>query len=66
MRSFDLYRYVWRLPLLIWQGLFFVVPLVFMAAMSFWLVRNYRMEPDFVFTNWQKMLGRSVFWDACQ
>jgi len=64
VRSFDLYRYVWRLPLLLWQGLFFVAPLVFMAAMSFWLVRNYRMEPDFILTNWQKMLGRSVFWDA--
>lgn len=64
LRTFDPYRYIWRLPLLIWQGLFFVVPLVFMAAMSFWLVRNYRMEPDFVLTNWQKVLGRSVFWDA--
>jgi spermidine/putrescine transport system permease protein len=59
-----LYRFVWRLPLLIWQGAFFVVPLAFMAAMTFWLVQNYRMEPDFVLTNWQKTLGRGVFWDA--
>lgn len=58
------YRLVWRLPLLVWQGAFFVVPLAFMAAMSFWLVQNYRMEPAFITTNWEKMLGRSVFWDA--
>ena len=63
-RRLDPYPLVWRLPLLIWQGLFFVVPLVFMAAMSFWLVKNYRMEPAFVFDNWAKMLGRGAFWDA--
>ena len=63
-RRIDLYPTLWRLPLLVWQGLFFVVPLVFMAAMSFWLVKNYRMEPAFVFDNWSKMLGRGAFWDA--
>jgi spermidine/putrescine transport system permease protein len=63
-RKLDLYPAVWRLPLLVWQGLFFVVPLIFMAAMSFWLVKNYRMEPAFVFDNWTRMLGRGAFWDA--
>jgi spermidine/putrescine transport system permease protein len=63
-RKIDLYPHVWRLPLLIWQGAFFVVPLLFMAAMSFWLVKNYRMEPSFVFDNWERMLGRGAFWDA--
>ena len=58
------YPYVWRLPLLIWQGLFFLGPLVLMVAMSFWLVRNYRMEPAFVFDNWDRMLGRDYFWNA--
>ncbi|WP_299652370.1 ABC transporter permease [uncultured Tateyamaria sp.] len=58
------YPYVWRLPLLIWQGLFFVGPLLLMVAMSFWLVRNYRMEPDFVLNNWDRMLSRGFFWDA--
>lgn len=60
----DPYPIVWRLPLLVWQGAFFVVPLLCMAAMSFWLVRNYRMEPAFVFDNWARMLGRGAFWDA--
>jgi spermidine/putrescine transport system permease protein len=63
-RRTDPYPYVWRLPLLIWQSLFFVVPLIFMAAMSFWLVKNYRMEPAFAFDNWGRMLGRGAFWDA--
>lgn len=60
----DLYAVVWRLPLLIWQFLFFVVPLGFMFVMSFWVVRNYRMEPDFSFANWAKILNWSIFWNA--
>lgn len=60
----DLYSVVWRLPLLIWQFLFFVVPLGFMFIMSFWVVRNYRMEPDFSFANWAKILNWGIFWNA--
>lgn len=60
----DLYAVVWRLPLLIWQFLFFVVPLGFMFIMSFWVVRNYRMEPDFSFANWAKILNWGIFWNA--
>lgn len=64
MRKASLFPYVWRLPLLIWQGLFFIGPLVLMVAMSFWLVKNYRMEPDFILKNWERMLTRGYFWDA--
>lgn len=64
MRKPAFYPYVWRLPLLIWQGLFFVGPLLLMVAMSFWLVKNYRMEPDFILKNWDRMLTRGYFWDA--
>jgi spermidine/putrescine transport system permease protein len=60
----DLYAIAWRLPLIAWQGLFFVGPLVFMVAMSFFLVKNYRMEAAFQFSNWTRMLGREFFWDA--
>ncbi|MEJ6389306.1 ABC transporter permease [Gymnodinialimonas ulvae] len=63
-RSNFVYRSVWQWPLLIWQGLFFIGPLLLMVAMTFWLVRNYRMEPDFVFDNWERMLTRGFFWDA--
>jgi spermidine/putrescine transport system permease protein len=63
-RKIDVYALMWRLPLIIWQGVFFVGPLAFMLAMSFFLVRNYRMEPAFQLQNWVKTLGRGFFWDA--
>ena len=50
--------------MLIWQFLFFFVPLCFLVVLSFWLVRNYRMEPAFVDANWVKMFSRGYFWDA--
>jgi spermidine/putrescine transport system permease protein len=60
----DFYAWFWRLPLLIWQLLFFVVPLGFMFVMSFWLVKNYRMTPAFAFDNWVKMLSWNIFWNS--
>jgi len=54
----------WRLPIIVWQLLFFVGPLLFMVAMSFFLVKNYRMEEAFEFKNWEKMLTRGYFWDS--
>jgi spermidine/putrescine transport system permease protein len=60
----DFYAWFWRAPLLVWQLLFFVVPLGFMFVMSFWLVKNYRMEPAFAFDNWAKMLGWNIFWNS--
>jgi spermidine/putrescine transport system permease protein len=63
-RQRDFFAWFWRAPLLIWQSLFFVVPLAFMFVMSFWLVKNYRMTPAFAFDNWAKMLGWNIFWSA--
>jgi ABC-type spermidine/putrescine transport system permease subunit I len=60
----DLYAVTWRLPLLVWQSLFFVFPLGFMLIMSFWLVRNYRMVPAFALDNWERILTWSIFWKA--
>ncbi len=60
----DFYAWFWRAPLLIWQVLFFVVPLAFMFVLSFWLVKNYRMTPALAFDNWAKMLGWNIFWSA--
>ncbi len=54
----------WRLPIIFWQALFFIGPLVFMVAMSFFLVKNYRMVEAFEFKNWEKMLTRGYFWDS--
>ena len=54
----------WRLPIIVWQVLFFVGPLIFMVAISFFLVKNYVMQEAFVFKNWDKMLTRNYFWDS--
>lgn len=63
-KSITLYGLTFSVPLLLWQLAFFLAPLVFLVALSFWTVRNFRMEPAFVFTNWTYVLGRAVFWDA--
>ncbi len=52
------------MPVIIWQFLFFIGPLLFMIAMSFFLVKNYRMVEAFELTNWAKMLSRGYFWDS--
>ncbi len=63
-RRLDRYALTWRLPIIVWQGLFFIGPLIFMIAMSFFLVKNYRMTEAFEFVNWIKMFHRSYFWDS--
>ena len=52
------------LPILIWQLVFFVFPLAFLVAISFWVVRNFRMVPTFEWLNWSYMFSRGFFWDA--
>ncbi|MET3791717.1 ABC transporter permease [Aquamicrobium terrae] len=63
-KSITLYGLTFSLPMLVWQVMFFLAPLLFLIALSFWTVRNFRMEPDFDTVNWVRMLGRGVFWDA--
>ena len=63
-KTVSLYGLTFSLPMLVWQLIFFLAPLLFLIALSFWTVRNFRMEPDFNPDNWSRMLGRAVFWDA--
>tara|TARA_B100000795_G_C22800089_1_gene441400 strand:- start:291 stop:1151 length:861 start_codon:yes stop_codon:yes gene_type:complete len=63
-RKIDIYAMTWRLPIIIWQLLFFVGPVIFMIAMSFFLVKNYRMTEAFEFINWSKMFSKNYFWDS--
>lgn len=60
----DLFKNTMRLPIILWQGLFFVAPLSFLVAMSFFIVRNYRMTEAFEMKNWLKMMSRDYFWDS--
>lgn len=61
---FDSYAMTWRLPIIVWQFIFFVGPVAFMVAMSFFLVKNYRMTEAFEFVNWSKMLSKNYFWGS--
>lgn len=61
---FDGFALTWRMPMLVWQALFFIGPLIFMLAMTFFLVKNYRMTEAFEMQNWIKMLTRGYFWDS--
>ena len=60
----DGYAATWGLPMVLWQVLFFLIPLGFLVYLSFWLVRNYRMVPGFDVVNWVSMYGKDYFWDA--
>ncbi len=64
MKRFNAYALTFRLPIIIWQGLFFIGPLAFTIAMSFFLVKNFRMEEAFEMKNWSRMLSRGYVWDS--
>lgn len=63
-RRITLYGLTFTLPLLIWQLLFFLSPLVFLIALSFWSVRNFQMQPDFDLANWVKIYSDGIFWET--
>lgn len=48
-------------PVALWQLCFFVLPLGFLGVVTFWQVRNYRLQPAFVLDNWDRILGSSAF-----
>lgn len=52
------------LPMFLWQAAFFVAPLLFLVAMTFWSVRNFRLRPDFTLANWQAVLSAGFFQNA--
>ncbi len=58
------YALTFRLPIIIWQAIFFIGPLVFVVAMSFFVVKNYQMVETFELTSWTKMLSRDYVWDS--
>jgi len=64
VQKINVYAMTWRLPIIVWQLLFFVGPVLFMIAMSFFLVKNYRMTEAFEFVNWSKMFSKNYFWDS--
>ena len=63
-KSSDIFKQALRLPIVIWQCLFFIAPLFFLVAMSFFIVRNYRMTEAFELKNWLKMIAVIIFGTA--
>ena len=51
-------------PLLLWQLVFFVGPLLFLVVVTFWKVRAFRLQPAFSLDNWSRILGASNFHQA--
>ena len=62
MRRIPWYGLALGAPMLLWQVLFFVLPLLFLIALSFWQVRNFRLEPALQTANWTRVLGGETFW----
>ncbi len=48
-------------PVFLWQAVFFAAPLVFLVVITFWQVKSFRLEPAFVLTNWERVLGSTSF-----
>lgn len=64
MRRLNTFALTFRLPIIIWQALFFIGPLIFVVAMSFFVVKNYRMVETFELTSWSKMISRGYVWSS--
>lgn len=54
----------WGAPSLVWQVVFFVAPLVVLVWMTFWRVKNFRLQQDFIPDNWVRIFGAGFFYDA--
>lgn len=54
----------WSLPPIAWQAAFFLAPLGFLVAMTFWSVRNFRLQPDATLANWRFILNAGFFQNA--
>ncbi len=48
-------------PPLIWQTLFFVLPMLFLLTITFWKVEAFRPVPAFSLDNWTRVLGSTSF-----
>lgn len=59
---FNVFAFFWGLPLAVWQVAFFAAPLLFLVALSFWSVQNYRLTPDLTLANWIRIFNTGFFW----
>ncbi|SNB71174.1 spermidine/putrescine transport system permease protein [Arboricoccus pini] len=50
------------LPLLLWQLIFFLLPVGLMLGLSFWRTEKYRLIPSFTFDNYVTIFARPAIW----
>ncbi|WP_194303961.1 ABC transporter permease [Chthonobacter albigriseus] len=60
----DRFAVFWASPSLVWQVAFFVAPLVVLVWMTFWRVKNFKLEQDFIPDNWIRIFSSGFFYDA--
>jgi ABC-type spermidine/putrescine transport system permease subunit I len=63
-RKWKLFATAGLAPLIIWQLIFFVVPVLLLLVISFWRTRSYRMVPDFTFANYIAVFSNGAMWRA--
>jgi spermidine/putrescine transport system permease protein/putrescine transport system permease protein len=63
-RRLDGYGLFWGMPLAVWQAVFFLAPLGFLVVMTFWSVKNFRLEPGFDTANWVNMWSKGYVVDT--
>lgn len=51
-------------PMLVYQGFFFLGAVVVLILLSFWTIKDFRIEPIYQFGNWQAMLSSRLFWEV--
>lgn len=51
----------WGLPLILWQSIFFVIPVLFLVLMTFWSVENFQLTADYTMANWVEIFSRDYF-----
>lgn len=49
-------------PAVTYMVVFFVIPALFLFVYSFWTVASYKIQPDFVLTNYIASLTSKLFW----
>lgn len=52
------------LPLVLWQIVFFVVPVALILGVSVWRTQSYRLIPAFTFDNYIAIFARPAIWRA--
>ncbi len=50
------------LPLVLWQLLFFVLPVLLLLGLSVWRTQNYKLVPTFTFDNYLAIFSRPAVW----